>query len=137
MRFVVKISWDVEAGNALARQGKLASTVQSILAELKPEAAYFTAEGGRRGGILIVDIADASEIPAIAEPWFLAANAKVEFLPAMRPEDLAKAGPSIEAAVKEIRLICEWPVRAKAKEVSNLHIIYGNKNSLLSNWLAC
>ena len=101
MRFVVKISWDVEAGNALARQGKLASTVQSILAELKPEAAYFTAEGGQRGGILIVDIADASEIPAIAEPWFLAANAKVEFLPAMRPEDLAKAAPSIEAAVKK------------------------------------
>jgi hypothetical protein len=101
MRFVVKISWDVEAGNALARQGKLASTVQSILAELKPEAAYFTAEGGRRGGILIVDVADASEIPAIAEPWFLAANAQVEFLPAMRPEDLAKAAPSIDAAVKK------------------------------------
>jgi Domain of unknown function (DUF3303) len=101
MRFVVKISWDVEAGNALARQGKLASTVQSILAELKPEAAYFTAEGGQRGGILIVDVADVSEIPAIAEPWFLAANAKVEFLPAMRPEDLAKASPSIEAAVKK------------------------------------
>jgi hypothetical protein len=101
MRFVVKISWDVEAGNALARQGKLGSTVQSILAELKPEAAYFTAEGGRRGGILIVDVGDASELPAIAEPWFLAANATVEFLPAMRPEDLAKAGPSIEAAVKK------------------------------------
>lgn len=101
MRFVVKISWDVEAGNALAREGKLGSTVQSILEELKPEAAYFMAEGGKRGGILIVDIDDVSEIPAIAEPWFLATNAKVEFLPAMRPEDLARAGPSIEAAVEK------------------------------------
>jgi hypothetical protein len=92
MRFIMKISWDVEAGNALARKGTLASTVQSILADVKPEAAYF---------ILVVDITDASQIPALAEPWFLAANAKVEFLPAMRPEDLAKAGPSIEAAVKK------------------------------------
>jgi len=101
MRFIMKISWDVEAGNALARKGTLASTVQSILADVKPEAAYFMAEDGKRGGILVVDITDASQIPALAEPWFLAANAKVEFLPAMRPEDLAKAGPSIEAAVKK------------------------------------
>ena len=101
MRFVMKVSWDVEAGNELARQGKLASTVQSILADTKPEAAYFTAEDGKRGGILIVDITDASQIPALAEPWFLAANAKVELFPVMRPEDLAKAGPSIEAAVKK------------------------------------
>ncbi len=103
MRFIMKISWDVEAGNALARKGTLASTVQSILADVKPEAAYFMAEDGKRGGILVVDITDASQIPALAEPWFLAANAKVEFLPAMRPEDLAKAGPSIEAALGEKR----------------------------------
>jgi len=101
MRCMVKISWDVEAGNALARAGKISSTVQSILEELKPEAAYFTAEGGNRTSILIVDINDASELPAIAEPWFLAVNAHVEVLPVMLPEDLAKAGPRIEAAVKK------------------------------------
>src|SRR6266516_3551060 len=101
MRFMIKVSWDVEAGNALVRQGKLASTVQSILADIKPEAAYFMAEDGKRGGILIVDITDASQIPALAEPWFLAANARVELFPVMLPEDLAKAGPSIEAAVKK------------------------------------
>lgn len=101
MRFLVKVSWEVEAGNALARAGKLASTVQSILEDLQPEAAYFTAEGGKRGGILIMNVNDASELPAIAEPWFLATNAKVEILPAMRPEDLAKGGPGIEAAVKK------------------------------------
>ena len=65
MRFIMKISWDVEAGNALARKGTLASTVQSILADVKPEAAYFMAEDGKRGGILVVDITDASQIPAL------------------------------------------------------------------------
>ena len=50
---------------------------------------------------MVVNISDVSQIPALAEPWFLTANAKVEFIPAMTPEDLAKAGPSIEAAVKK------------------------------------
>ena len=75
MRFMIKVAWDVEAGNAHAKNGTLGSTVQSILEDLKPEAAYFTAEGGKRGGIVIVDLDDASQIPAVAEPWFLAANA--------------------------------------------------------------
>jgi hypothetical protein len=42
-----------------------------------------------------------SQIPALAEPWFLTANAKVKFIPAMMPEDLAKAAPSVTAAVKK------------------------------------
>jgi hypothetical protein len=101
MRFLMKISWDIEAGNAIVRAGKLGEVVQTILAEQKPEAAYFTAEHGHRGGILVVNIADVSQIPALAEPWFLTANAKVEFVPAMTPEDLAKAAPSVAAAVKK------------------------------------
>jgi hypothetical protein len=43
---------------------------------------------------------DASEIPAIAEPWFLALNAGVEVYPAMVPEDLQKAAPAIATAAK-------------------------------------
>jgi len=101
MRFLMRVSWDVEAGNAVVRAGKLGQIIQSILAEQKPEAVYFTAEGGQRGGIIVVNISDVSQIPALAEPWFFTANAKVEFIPAMTPEDLAKAAPNIEAAVKK------------------------------------
>jgi hypothetical protein len=43
---------------------------------------------------------DASQLPAIAEPWFLALNAAIEVTPAMIPADLQKAGPAIEKAVK-------------------------------------
>ncbi len=101
MRFMVKVGWDVEAGNNLAKAGTLGSTVGSILAELKPEAAYFSAEGGKRGATLIVNLDDASQIPAVAEPWFLACNASIEFLPVMLPEDLEKAGDSIGQAVEK------------------------------------
>ena len=63
-----------------------------ILGELKPEAAYFTEFDGRRTGLLIVHLAEASEIPALAEPWFQQFEADVEFHPVMLPEDLERAG---------------------------------------------
>ena len=75
--------------------------VQSILDDLKPEAVYFYEENGKRTTLLILDIQDTSQIPAIAEPWFLGFNASVEFHPAMVPQDLEKAGPAIEKAVKQ------------------------------------
>ena len=43
---------------------------------------------------------DLSQLPAIAEPRFLALNAAIEVMPAMTPEDLMKAGPAVEQAVK-------------------------------------
>ena len=101
MRFLIKVSIPVEAGNAAAKAGKLGATIQSILADLKPEAVYFTDDNGQRTGFLFIEMQDASQIPAIAEPWFLAFNASVEIHPVMVPDDLAKAGSSIEAAVKK------------------------------------
>jgi hypothetical protein len=43
---------------------------------------------------------DVSQIPGIAEPFFLWLNCAVEFEPVMTPQDLQKGGPGIEAAVK-------------------------------------
>ena len=98
MRVLFKISMPVEAGNAAAKDGFKA--IQSILEQQKPEAAYFVAENGKRTGILIINMKDASEIPAIAEPWFLALNAAIEATPVMTPADLQKAAPAITQAVK-------------------------------------
>ena len=101
MRFLVKVNIPVEAGNAAAKAGKLGPTIQSILAEQKPEAAYFTDDNGQRTGFLFLEMQDASQIPAIAEPWFLALNAAIEIHPVMVPDDLNRAGSAIEAAVKK------------------------------------
>jgi hypothetical protein len=65
--------------------------MRQILDATKPEAAYFTERDGRRGGILVVNMDKASDIPRLAEPWFLSFNAEVEFRIAMTPEDLAHA----------------------------------------------
>ena len=101
MRFLLKVNIPVESGNAAAKAGLLGSTIQSILADLKPEAVYFTDNNGQRAGFIFLDMKDASEIPAIAEPWFLAFNASIEIHPVMVPEDLAKAGAAIDHAVKK------------------------------------
>lgn len=99
MRFLFKVSFPVEAGNAAAKKDGL-KAVQSILEQQKPEAAYFLAENGKRTGYLILNMQEASEIPALAEPWFLAFNAAIEVQPVMIPADLQKAGPAIAQAVK-------------------------------------
>lgn len=101
MRFLLKVNIPVESGNAAAKAGKLGATIQSILADLKPEAVYFTDSNGQRTAFLFLDMQDASQIPAIAEPWFLAFNASIEIHPVMIPDDLAKAGSAIENAVKK------------------------------------
>jgi hypothetical protein len=41
-----------------------------------------------------------SDIPAIAEPWFLAFHARVEFHPAMTLADLKNAAPGFERSIK-------------------------------------
>jgi hypothetical protein len=100
MRVCLKASFPVEPGNRAISDGSLGKTIQSILEDLKPEASYFVADGGERTAYIFCDMKDTSQIPALAEPWFLAFNARIEIQPAMTAADLAAAAPAIERAVK-------------------------------------
>jgi hypothetical protein len=91
MRMLMTVKFPLEPFNSSVRDGSAGTKIKRILDEIKPEAVYFTEIDGKRGGILVVNINDASEIPALSEPWFLAFNAEVEFRIAMTPEDLARA----------------------------------------------
>lgn len=102
MRTMLQFSIPVEAGNKAARTGAFGPTFQKIVEGLKPEAAYFTTQAnGERGGLIVFDLKDTSHIPAVAEPFFLNFNARVNFYPVMNAQDLANAAPGIEKAVKE------------------------------------
>jgi hypothetical protein len=78
--------------NEALRKGTAGPKLNSILEELKPESVFFTEQDGSRGAILIVNLDDPAKIPALAEPWFLAFDAKVKFQIAMSPDDLKRAG---------------------------------------------
>ncbi|MCG6871678.1 MAG: panthothenate synthetase [Gammaproteobacteria bacterium] len=92
MRVLINIIFPPEPFNSMVRDGTTGAVIAEILEEIKPEAAYFYAPEGCRGGTLVVNIDDPSQIPAIAEPFFLRFEANCEFHIAMTPEDLGKAG---------------------------------------------
>jgi hypothetical protein len=102
MRMLLRASIPVEVGNAAVKAGTLGATIERILADLKPEAAYFIAdENGQRSANVVFDMQDASQIPAVAEPWFLAFEAQVSIQPVMNLQDLAQAGPSFPKLVQQ------------------------------------
>jgi hypothetical protein len=84
----------------LAREGNLRPPVQSIVEEINPEAAYFCPMEGARGGYLVLNMDDASQIPAMAEPLFIGLDATVQIHPVMTAEDLERATPAIEQAAQ-------------------------------------
>ena len=91
MRMMLRWTVPVKRGNETIKDGSLAQTIESLLEELKPEAAYFWPENGERAGMMVFDMADPTQIPQIAEPLFLNADAAVEFVPVMNADDLRKA----------------------------------------------
>ncbi len=81
-----------EEFNKAVSDGSVGNKMRRILEDAKPEAVYFTEQNGQRGAILIINMEDPSQVPAFAEPWFLAFKANVEFRVVMSPDDLQRAG---------------------------------------------
>lgn len=91
MRMMLRWTVPVERGNETIKDGSLAQTIETLMEELKPEAAYFWPENGERAGMMVFDMADPTQIPQIAEPLFMTFDAAVEFVPVMNADDLKKA----------------------------------------------
>jgi len=92
MRMLIIASLPHHIFNAAVKDGTAGTKIGKILEAQKPESVYFTELNGRRTAILVVDLPDASKIPALAEPWFLTFEADVQVHPAMTPDDLKHSG---------------------------------------------
>jgi hypothetical protein len=81
-----------EPFNTAVRNGTAGATIGRILEAIKPEAVYFTEQNGHRGATMVLNVNRPSDIPGLAEPWFLNFNADCQFRIAMTPDDLRQAG---------------------------------------------
>ncbi|CAM3481691.1 panthothenate synthetase [Polaromonas hydrogenivorans] len=92
MNMLLTVEFPHEPFNAHVRSGKAGEIIGRILETIKPQAAYFTEHDGTRGGIFLIDVQNASDVPSFAEPFFLNFQANCKFRIVMSPEDLQKAG---------------------------------------------
>lgn len=92
MRMLVQVKIPHKEFNTAVKDGSAGKKIRDILEHTNPESVYFTEFDGLRGAIMLVDVADASKVPGIAEPWFLSFNANVEFHIVMSPEELGQSG---------------------------------------------
>jgi len=90
MRMMLKAVIDTEAGNENIRNGSMAKVIEQMVQQLNPEAVYFAPENGQRSCIVVFDMADPSQIPAVSEPLFLGGKARVTLVPCMNLDDLQK-----------------------------------------------
>ena len=126
MRFMISARIPTENANAAIKDGTFRQTLQSIMEELKPEAAYFTDIEGARGGYFIVNMDDASELPAKAEPLFFGMGATIQVHLVMTPEDLDKATPRWSRQHRStVRIVPSLPGRGPRRGLGLCAILSG------------
>jgi GTP-dependent phosphoenolpyruvate carboxykinase len=90
MRVLLKASMDTERSNEAIRNGTLPKMIQEAVEHLKPEAAYFTTDHGKRTAFLVFDMQESSQMPATGEPFFLNLGAEISYTPVMNLDDVQK-----------------------------------------------
>ena len=90
MRTMLRVVMPVEKGNQAIQNGTLPRVMMSAMQDLKPEAAYFYPENGKRACLMVFDMKDPSQIPVIAERFFVELHAEVTLTPVMNADDLKK-----------------------------------------------
>jgi len=88
MRMMFRWTVPVEKGNAMVKNGSMATVIESVIAKTQPEAAYFFPHEGKRAGLLFFDMKEPADIARIAEMLFMGGDAAVEFAPVMNADDL-------------------------------------------------
>ena len=92
MRMLMHVHFPIEPFNSAVRDGTAGEKIGRILEAIEPEATYFSEQDGNRGCTLVVNVDSASDVPRLAEPFFLTFEAAVEFRICMTPEDLGASG---------------------------------------------
>ena len=92
MKMLLRITMPNEPFNSMIRKGTVGKALEKILGDLKPEAAYFTLDGGERSALLVININKPGDYVKYAEPFFLQFDAEIKYDIAMSPDELKNSG---------------------------------------------
>jgi hypothetical protein len=100
MHFLIRATIPNAAGNRMVK-GDMQALMDKAMADIRPEAAYFTADKGQRTMYFVVNLESPSDMVRTAETLWLAVEADVEIMPVMTPEEFASAGPTLGQVVSK------------------------------------
>lgn len=87
MRMLMRTYIEARDGSEALKSGAMQKAIMGFMEAYKPEAAYYTAENGIRGGIYVFDMNDSSLMPHVSEPFF-SLGCRVVLVPCMSHQDL-------------------------------------------------
>lgn len=90
MRLMMKVGIPTSRGNETAVDGSQARVIRKLLADVQPEAAYFSVLHGKRWFILVFEEEDQVKLMQYNEALFAAFDAEVHYGPALDLDDLAR-----------------------------------------------
>jgi uncharacterized protein DUF3303 len=98
MRMMLKAQLDTATATKSIQEGRLPTVMQTMMEQLKPEAAFFGPDGGRRTAFIVFQMDDPSQLPAITEPLFSEMGADVNVFPVMDRDDLERGLSALGSA---------------------------------------
>ncbi|GIF68227.1 hypothetical protein Ais01nite_62620 [Asanoa ishikariensis] len=88
MRMVMTMQMETEAANRAIADGSLATVMDSMMERVNPEAVYYTTRDGMRTAYVFFELNEPAQMMDVAEPLFVGLKAKIDFAPAMTPDDV-------------------------------------------------
>lgn len=88
MRVLMTVQFDTEKASKAIEDQSMATFMESVLARLRPEAAFFASKDGMRTGFIVFDLQQPSQIPVVVEPFFQKLGAKIDLTPVMDFDDV-------------------------------------------------
>jgi hypothetical protein len=79
VRLLAKVTIPVEKGDEAFKSGALSRTMRSAMGRLKPEAAYFFEEDGKRTCLFVFEL----DLPSLLKPLFQDLDPSINVTPVM------------------------------------------------------
>jgi hypothetical protein len=85
---MVKFTIPTQEANPLVKDGSIGQTIESLMGNLQPEAAYFGPIEGKRGGFIVINMEEGSDVVTKLEHLWLELGATIELYPVATPDEL-------------------------------------------------